>query len=140
MLRRRRLVAITVSAVAGLLPAGFALHARDIAAQGSQARLPVFAALYERGPAWDTAKGALEQVGIQQHRTHLRANADKLLGAAPFQQGLAPRSPDATVGMVLLSVTSEDEAQRFVAGDPAIAAGLMKATLRRWLVDGLKSY
>ncbi|MGQ0538952.1 MAG: YciI family protein [Gemmatimonadaceae bacterium] len=137
---RRRVVGITASALLVLLAIVFAPYARQVAAQGPQARPPVFAVLYERGPAWDVAKGALEQVGIQQHLTYLRANMDKQLAAAPFQPGLAPRSPDAAVGMVLLSVASEDDAQRFVAGDPAVAAGLMNATVRRWLVDRVKSY
>lgn len=113
------------------------------ARQGSPPTLQrpaLFVAIYERGPAWDDAKGALEQSRIQEHMAYLRANLEKLVGAAPFQQGISVGSTDPTVGMVVVAADNQEDAQRFVAGDPAIAAGLMKTTVRRWLADYVKAF
>jgi hypothetical protein len=104
------------------------------------AKPQVFVALYERGPAWDDAKGVFEQTLIKEHMQFLRANWDRLLGAAPFAQGIAAGSSDKSVGMVLVSAASLEEAQSLIAGDPAVSGNLMKAPVRRWLVERLKPY
>jgi len=100
----------------------------------------VFVAIYERGPAWDASKNAFEQTSIPEHRQFLAANADRLVGFAPFQQGVAPGSTDKTVGMVIILAATQEDAQKFVAGDPGITSGVMKTTVRRWMVDKLKAY
>lgn len=127
-----------------LVPA--ALLIAHSASQTPQAPAPaaqrpaVFAVIYERGPAWDDAKGAFEQSSIPEHMQFLRENAEKVVGAAPFQQGIAPGSTDRIVGMVIVAATNQEEAQQIIAGDPAVAANVMKATVRRWLVDRVKGY
>ena len=74
------------------------------------------------------------------HMAFLQRNFDKLTGAAPFQQGLAAGGADRVVGMVIATAATEDDAERLVGSDPAVASGLMKATVRRWLAERLKSY
>jgi len=106
----------------------------------AQPRPLIFVALYERGPAWDDAKGAFQQTGIVEHMQFLRASAEKLMGAAPFQQGIAPGGADRTVGMVVVMAATQEEAESLIAADPAVANKLMKATVRRWLADRVRGY
>ena len=109
-------------------------------ASPTPARPEVFVALYERGPGWDDAKGAFAQTGINEHMQYLRANGDKLIAAAPFGQGITAGSTDRTVGMVIIRASSQEEAQALLSADPSIAGKLMKATVRRWLVERVKAY
>jgi hypothetical protein len=106
----------------------------------AQPRPPVFVAIYERGPAWDAAKGTLQQAGIAEHMQFLRTNLEKLVAAAPFQQGLTAGSSDRTVGMVLVLAPTQDDAEKLVTADPAITGKLMTVTVRRWLVDRVRAY
>jgi uncharacterized protein YciI len=110
------------------------------AAQAGQSRSPVFVAFYERGPAWDAAKDTFHQTSIPEHMQFLRGNADTLVGAAPFQQGLAVGGSDRAVGMVIVMAASQADAEKLIAGDPAIVSKVMTATVRRWLVERLRAY
>lgn len=103
-------------------------------------RQPLFVAIYERGPAWDASKGALQQAGIAEHGAFLQANIDKLIAAAPFQQGVVVGGSDLVVGMVITPAATQEEAERLIASDPAISGKLMKATVRRWLADRVRGY
>jgi hypothetical protein len=109
-------------------------------APATPARQSAFVALYERGPAWDDAKGALQQTAINEHMQYLRANIDKLIAAAPFRQGLEAGGTDRTVGMVIVLASSQEEAERLIANDPAVAQKLMVAKVRQWMVDRVRSY
>lgn len=140
-MRRRTVLGMAVAAIAILLWLGSSGRAQTPQAPApAQPRSPVFVAIYERGPAWDDAKGAFVQTGIQEHVQFLRANAANLVGAAPFQQGISVGGTDHTVGMVVVMAASQEEAQALISADPAIAGNLMKATVRRWLVDRMKAY
>lgn len=103
-------------------------------------RPQVFVVIYERGSAWDDSKGAFQQTGIQDHMQFLRTNIEKLLGAAPFMQALAAGATDRTVGMVIVTAASQEEAQALVESDPAVSTKLMQATVRRWLADRVRAY
>ena len=139
-MRKRIPVLLAIVLVpASLLIARGATQTPQAPAAAAQ-RPAVFVVIYERGSAWDAAKGAFEQSSIPEHMQFLRANAEKLVGAAPFQQGIALGSTDRVVGMVIVAATDQEEAQQFIAGDPAVAANVMKATVRRWLVDRVKGY
>jgi uncharacterized protein YciI len=96
--------------------------------------------LYERGPAWDDAKGTMQQTGVNEHIQFLRANIDNLIAAAPFRQGLEAGSTDRTVGMVVVLASSQEEAERLVANDPAIVQKLMVVKVRQWMVERVRSY
>lgn len=140
-MRRGTLLAAAVAALAILIGLDSSGSAQTPQAPApAQPRSPVFVAIYERGPAWDDTKGAFVQTGIQEHMQFLRANAAKLVGAAPFQQGIGAGGADRTVGMVVVMAASQEEAQALIDADPAIAGNLMKATVRRWLVDRVKAY
>jgi hypothetical protein len=110
------------------------------APQAGQSRSPVFVAFYERGPSWDAAKDTFQQTSIPEHMQFLRGNADKLIGAAPFQQGLAVGASDRAVGMVIVMAASQQDAETLITGDPAIASKVMTATVRRWLVERVRGY
>ena len=126
--------------MATVLVAGVQAGAQPPSPAPSQERSSVFVAIYERGPKWDATKEALQQTGIADHMQFLRGNADKLVAAAPFQQGLAAGGRDRTVGMVIVLAPAQDEAEKLVAGDPAIASGLMTAAVRRWLVERVRAH
>jgi uncharacterized protein YciI len=100
----------------------------------------LFVALYERGPAWTAGKGVFEQAGIEAHMQHLRANADKLLGAGRFGHATDAAATDRAVGLVIVAASSQSEAEALFAADPAVSSGLMKATVRRWEARRLKAY
>jgi uncharacterized protein YciI len=100
----------------------------------------LFVVIYQRGPAWDDAKGTLAQAGINDHMQHLRANAAKLMAAGRFEQGSAAGATDRTVGLVVVAAASQEEAEALIAADPAITGHLMTVTVRRWLVDRIKPY
>ena len=44
--------------------------------------------------------------------------------------GRTTEDDETTIGLVLLSVSSEDEARRLMEADPAVKAGVMKGELR----------
>lgn len=100
-------------------------------------RPQVFAAVFERGPAWDAQKSVLEQKGVQEHIRNNRSLGDKLIGAAPFTP---TDEKDLIVGMVVLTAASREEAQTWLDRDPMIVDKVMTAKLRRWHVDALKNY
>ncbi|MGH9814984.1 MAG: hypothetical protein ACRD5F_04670 [Candidatus Acidiferrales bacterium] len=140
-MRRHTVLGMAVAAIAMMLWLGSSGRAQTPQAPAAaQPRPPVFVAIYERGSAWDDGKGAFVQTGIQEHMQFLRANSAKLVGAAPFEQGISAGGTDRAVGMVVVMAASQEEAQALISADPAIAGNLMKATVRRWLVDRVKAY
>lgn len=106
----------------------------------AQPRQPAFVAIYERGSAWDDSKGVFEQAGINGHMQFLRANSDKLIGAGRFRQGTEPDATDRMVGMVVLMAATQEEAERLIANDPAVVGNVMRATVRQWLAERVRSY
>lgn len=117
-----------------------ALQTQSPPATAAQPRPSAFVALYERGPGWDDAKGAFQQTPINEHMQFLRANIDKLIAAAPFRQGVEAGATDRTVGMVIVLASSQEEAERLVANDPAVAQKLMVVKVRQWMVERVRSY
>jgi uncharacterized protein YciI len=102
---------------------------------GGATRPLVFAAFYERGPAWDTTKAVVAQPTIREHVAHHEALGMRLIAAAPF----APRGGDPAVGMVVFVAASAADAQRWLAQDPAVRGGVLRATLRRWGVSAVRA-
>ena len=117
-----------------------ALQTQSPPAPATLPRQSAFVALYERGPAWDDAKGAFQQTSINEHMQYLRANLEKLIAAAPFRQGVEAGASDRTVGMVIVLASSQEEAERLIANDPAVAQKLMVVKVRQWMVERVKSY
>jgi hypothetical protein len=140
-MRERRMGRLAAAAILWVAADARAQSGQPPAPSPSPAARPqVFVAVYERGTVWDDGKGAFEQAGIGGHIQFLRTNADKLVGAAPFGDSLAAGSSDRIVGMVIIAAASQQEAESLIAGDPAVSSKLMKATVRRWMVDRLKAY
>jgi uncharacterized protein YciI len=94
----------------------------------------VFAAFYERGPAWDPTKAVVAQPTIREHVAQHEALGTRLIAAAPF----APRAGDPAVGMVVFVAASAADAQRWLDQDPAVLGGVMRAILRRWGVSAVR--
>jgi uncharacterized protein YciI len=92
-----------------------------------------FVVIHTPGPAWNAALPFFEQEGLQDHVEHYRAllAAGKLSLGGPFLQG-----PVAGMMVPEPSLT-EEEITEFAQADPAVAAGLLKAEVRPWLV-GMK--
>lgn len=86
--------------------------------------------LLERGPGWQHDR-QLEDQGLGPHRSYLQALARDgvVLAAGPFT------SVDG--GLILLSVTDRDEAERILRNDPAVANGVFNGEIRDWtpLID-----
>jgi uncharacterized protein YciI len=95
-----------------------------------------FVAIYDRGPRWLQGKGPFEQAGIQEHISHHEALAERLIGAAPFVMD----PDDAAVGLVVFEAQNREAAQAWLAADPAVVNGVMKATLREWRVRRVRAF
>lgn len=102
--------------------------------------VPLFAALYERGSAWEHGKGVFEQKGIDAHMQYLRAHAAKLLGAGRFGHATDAAATDHTVGLVIITAASQEEAEAFFSADPAVTGRVLKVTVRRWEARRVKAY
>ena len=92
--------------------------------------------LLEENPAYkpvsEAATGAVMQSHFQ-YQLRLLADGRSVLGGP-----LTPSPGNAMVGMTVLRVPSEAEAKSIVANDPAIAAGIFRATLRTWTTPAKK--
>lgn len=102
--------------------------------------LPLFAALYERGDAWKPGKGVFEQEGVEAHMQYLRGHAARLLGAGRFGHATDAAAADSSVGLVIITAASQEEAEAFFAADPAVAGKMLKVAVRRWEARRLKAY
>lgn len=77
--------------------------------------------------AWTPA----DQQAVGQHFDRLKraTEAGQVILAGRSSEGL-----DKTFGLVIFEAASEDEARAFMQGDPAVAAGVMNATLHPYSV------
>lgn len=86
--------------------------------------LSIYAILYRPGPSWREGVPMVEQ-SLGPHGRYIadQARNGRVRAAGPFaSEG----------GIVLLRVASEEEAQAFVAADPAVVAGLFEAEIELW--------
>ncbi|HEX8090962.1 MAG TPA: YciI family protein [Blastocatellia bacterium] len=69
---------------------------------------------------------AEEQQAIESHFNYLNEllKADKLF--------MAGRCEDASFGVAIIDVSSEDEADTIIDRDPAVASGVFEAELKQW--------
>jgi uncharacterized protein YciI len=93
-----------------------------------------FIVVHAPGPAWQPGRAPFEQPGVAEHVGHYRAwlASGKLAMGGPFI--------DADGGGMMITApgVAEDEVRAFALADPAVAAGLLTANVRRWLV-GMQS-
>jgi uncharacterized protein YciI len=111
---------------AGLVLAGrAAAQGTPAPAAGDKKRFVVF---YSPGPAFDHAKGLVEQPGIRAHGQYLQSllAQGRLVMAGPFMD-------NSNGGMSILEAASLDEARALVGDDPTVKAGLLKVEVKPWL-------
>jgi len=120
---RRALFRLSLAGAAAFLTRPFAAHSTE-----SRSRTPgLYLAIYRPGPAWikgqPTTSQPLREHGRHILQLHLQGKL-KLAGGFPDDGGAAAFEAD-----------SDEAAQAIIAADPAVTAGLMECTLRRWNVQ-----
>ena len=87
-----------------------------------------FVLLHTPGPKWRSDLPVFQQPGIADHGRYLGGlkASGALVMAGPFL--------DNSGGMAILEAASLEEASRIANDDPAVKAGLLRVTVRPWLV------
>ncbi|MBB2484106.1 hypothetical protein H5407_02590 [Mitsuaria sp. WAJ17] len=116
---------------AGAQTAGTAPVTAASAPEAARAAQDVrFVVFHTPGPAWLAGRSPFEQPGIRTHIAHYRqwVDAGKLQLGGPHldAQGGGMMIPRAGVG--------EDEIRRFAEADPAVLSGLLRVSVRPWLI------
>jgi uncharacterized protein YciI len=96
----------------------------------------VFAAIYERGPAYQKEKNIFQQPTIKEHLAHHEALGDKLIAAGP----LKALPEDEVVGIIIFEAESEEAAEQWLGKDPAVAGKVLSASVRQWGVSHIRGY
>jgi uncharacterized protein len=101
----------------------------DLHAQAAAAR-PQFVYLLRVAPAFHAPSAWTDKESriVGQHFTRLAKSPQVILA------GKTSEALDATFGLVIFEADNEADARRFMEDDPAVAAGLMSATLHRYAV------
>jgi len=84
----------------------------------------IYVALYERGPQLTSQKSVRELSNYDQHLAHIQAIEPRLVGAGPVDAALGQK----TIGMMLFSAASDDDARKLAESDPFIAAHYTRVT------------
>nr|WP_298728598.1 YciI family protein [uncultured Steroidobacter sp.] len=123
IMERRVLFRLSLAGAAAFLLRPFAAHGAEKAAPASN----LYLAIYRPGPAWiegqPTASQPLREHGRYILQLHLQGKL-RLAGGFPDDGGAA-----------VFEAESDAIAQSIVAADPAVVAGVMECTLRRWNVQ-----
>lgn len=92
----------------------------------------LFVLFHSPGPVWDPAVAFMEQRGIGAHIAFMRSLTERGLMAlgGPF----ADDDASGTVGMAVIAVADGGEAERLAHEDRSIEAGLIKVSVRPWMV------
>jgi uncharacterized protein YciI len=89
--------------------------------------------VHSPGPKWQPGVPLFEQQGVHDHIAHFR----KLLADGRLHMG-GPFLDEHAGGMMIPTEgLAEAEIMAFANADPAVAAGLLRVAVRRWLV-GMK--
>ena len=89
-----------------------------------------FVVFHTPGPAWQTGHSVFEQPGIRAHIAHYR----QWLEGGQLQLG-GPHLDAQGGGMMIPKAgLTEDEVRRFAEADPAVQSGLLRVTVRPWLI------
>lgn len=120
---RRGFVRLSLVGASAFLMRPFAARSTEKGAQ----KPSLYLAIYRPGPAWiegqPTASQPLREHGRYILSLHLQGKL-RLAGGFPTDGGAAAFEAD-----------SDATAQAIVAADPAVIAGVMECTLRRWNVQ-----
>ena len=96
----------------------------------------VFAAIYERGSAYQKEKTIFQQSTIKEHIAHHEALGDKLIAAGP----LKALPEDRTIGIVVFEAESEEQAGQWLGKDPAVVSKVLNATVRQWGAPRIREF
>jgi uncharacterized protein YciI len=96
----------------------------------------VFAAIYERGPAYQKEKSIFEHPTIKEHIAHHEALGGKLIAAGP----LRARPEDRLVGIIIFEAESEEVAEQWLVKDPAVVSKVLNASVRQWGATNIRGY
>ncbi len=122
--------------LAGLLGCGSAPPADDgsLASHPERPRIVYYAVFFERGPNWSDSRTAGGEALSRQRTEYLQKHTreGRIVAAGSFQRSSSPDSRE-PVGMALLSVRSQQEAQALVELDPAVRAGRLVFRIKPWL-------
>lgn len=89
-----------------------------------------FVVFHTPGPAWVAGRSLFEQPGIREHIAHYRT----WLEAGKLQLGGPHVDPQGGGMMIPKPGIPEDEIRRFAEADPAVRSGLLRATVRPWMI------
>src|SRR3954464_1677870 len=121
--------------LAALFPAAFVLHAAPAGAQRARPLQFVYvlrlASAYHAEAAWTDADRAAVSAHFQ--RLAKATEAGQVVLAGRSEEPL-----DRTFGLVVFEAESEDAARRFMEADPAVVAGVMRATLHPYSIALLR--
>jgi uncharacterized protein YciI len=120
---RRDLIRLSLAGAAAFLMRPFVARSTE-----KEPKKPnLYLAVYRPGPAWiqgqPTTAQPLREHGRYILQLHLQGKL-KLAGGFPVDGGAAAFEAD-----------SDEAAQAIIASDPAVIAGVMECTLRRWNVQ-----
>lgn len=89
-----------------------------------------FVVFHTPGPAWQAGRSPFEQPGIRAHIAHYR----QWLAAGKLQMGGPHLDAQGGGLMIPKAGVTEDEIRRFAEADPAVQSGLLRVTVRPWLI------
>ena len=92
----------------------------------------IFVIEHSAGPAWVDGTPYPEQPGIERHIAFMRSLDERgvLILGGPFTDLHA----GAPVGMALVRLGSQEEAEALASGDASVSAGLIRYRVRPWRV------
>lgn len=92
----------------------------------------LFVLFHSRGAAWDPAAEFMQQPGIEAHIAFMRGLTER--GVMALGGPFAGDDATGMVGMTVIAVADAGEAERVAQEDRSIEAGLIKVSVRPWMV------
>ena len=136
MMWRLSFILLGVTLVTGLMLKQTPSEAAPKGSSTVRLKAKVFAAIYERGPAYQKEKNIFQQPTIKEHIAHHEALGDKLIAAGP----LRALPEDRVVGIIIFEAESEEVAKQWLGKDPAVAGKVLSANVRQWAVSNVRGY
>lgn len=116
---------LSVILLAGILTSG---RSQTMTAENQAGKRPVYHVIFHTpGIKWVDSLSFQEQPGVMEHINYMATflESKKLVEGGPFL--------DNSGGMMVFNGTKE-EAEKIANADPAVKAGLLKVSVRPWLV------
>ena len=133
---RASLILLSVGLAAGLLSQQPSPEAALQGPPAASLKPKVFAAIYERGPAYQKGKTIFQQPAMKEHIAHHEALGERLIAAGP----LKALPGDKVVGIIVFEAESEEAAEQWLGKDPAVVGKVLNASVRQWGVSSIRGY